>query len=496
MNCVLNGISNQEQEPVHDQGNSSPLVNEKAHDDSSDIRKKKAPKKKDKTAEQRKKDQEKQKRFRLRTMYESQIKDTEEGAVGSFSKQVQILVPNWQNNNGFGGGNFQKVTQMTRIGMVRNKAPLHENKNGNVKAYKPHKFFGAIVAFGDPKYRNYEAIPESHFKVKVSCYAKQPSHSEAKPMIADRLTGICETVHVEGRKSEGWVYVQWPNNETQWLPSQQVVGDLVTDNKRERRGPSPAKGNDVIANSGRPMTKPDKDKLHTYYSPFASYVKAHAEEHKKNEKGALGKEEEDMTPEEEVHEWLGSNIPNIAELVSKGDQHWHVSEIVRLYSKIKSVGPRPSPNFETIQTSFLYDVLRGNIRGCIADVDLAFQVGDVERKTQDRSGPSPYIHLICHAATKEKVVRRQKKRKRTMPLCKVNDCKSCVHTQFLKDGVCYHHGEEEKKLCKHCKRTSSRHGGLCRSCYEDRVNKKEKGLCVICQTREPKKTGGKCNICI
>jgi hypothetical protein len=106
MNCVLNGISNQEQEPVHDQGNSSPLVNEKAHDDSSDIRKKKAPKKKDKTAEQRKKDQEKQKRFRLRTMYESQIKDIEEGAVGSFSKQVQIMVPNWQNNNGFGGGNF------------------------------------------------------------------------------------------------------------------------------------------------------------------------------------------------------------------------------------------------------------------------------------------------------------------------------------------------------------------------------------------------------
>ena len=51
MNYVLNGISNQEHEPVHDQGNSSPLVNEKAYDDSSDIRKKNAPKKKDKSAE-------------------------------------------------------------------------------------------------------------------------------------------------------------------------------------------------------------------------------------------------------------------------------------------------------------------------------------------------------------------------------------------------------------------------------------------------------------
>ena len=123
---------------------------------------------------------------------------------------------------------------MTRIGMVRNKAILHENKGGNVKAYKPHNFSGAIVAFGDPTDRNYQAIPESHFKVKVPCYAKHASNVEAKPINAHRLNGICETVHVEGRKSEGWVYVQWSNNETQWLPSQQVVGDLVTDNKRER----------------------------------------------------------------------------------------------------------------------------------------------------------------------------------------------------------------------------------------------------------------------
>ena len=129
------------------------MVNEKAHDDSSDIRKKKAPTKKDTTVEQRKKGEEKQKRFRLRKMYESQIKDIEEGAVGSFSKQVQIMVPKWE-DNGVGGENFQKVTQRTCIGMVRNKAPLHENKNGNIKIYKPPIFSMAIVAFGDPKDRN------------------------------------------------------------------------------------------------------------------------------------------------------------------------------------------------------------------------------------------------------------------------------------------------------------------------------------------------------
>ena len=91
MNYGLNGISNQGQEPVHDQGNSSPLVHEKAHIDSSDIKKKKAPKKKDMTVEQRKKGQEKQKRFRVRKMYENQIKEIK-GEVGSFSKEVLIVV--------------------------------------------------------------------------------------------------------------------------------------------------------------------------------------------------------------------------------------------------------------------------------------------------------------------------------------------------------------------------------------------------------------------
>ena len=57
MNYELNGISNQGQEPIHDQGKNSPLVHEKVHNYSSDIKKKKAPKKKDKTAEQSKKGQ-------------------------------------------------------------------------------------------------------------------------------------------------------------------------------------------------------------------------------------------------------------------------------------------------------------------------------------------------------------------------------------------------------------------------------------------------------
>ena len=533
MNCVLNGISNQEQEPVHDQGNSSPLVNEKAHDDSSDIRKKKAPKKKDKTAEQRKKDQEKQKRFRLRTMYESQIKDIE-GEVGSFSKEVLIMVLKWE--NGVRSGNFQKMTQMTHIDMVRNKAPLHANKNGNIKAYKPHTFRGAIVAFGDPKDRNYQAIPESHFQVKVPCYAKHASHGKAKPITAHRLTGICDTVHVEGRESVGWVYVQWENNETDWLPSHQVVGVFVTDNGRERRGPSSAKGNDdiandVIANSDRPQNKGDKQKVDTYYSPFASYIKAHAEEQKKKEKGAksgntngvaLGKGKEDMndasgvvlsvvhpsfsvptkhiatmgkTQEEELHEWLRSEIPNITELVHRGNEYWAVSEVGRYFSQSKP--PRPPPDSETIHTSFLYDVLRGNIRGCIAHMDSAFQFSDEEHQAHEWGAPSAYIHLICDPARQAQAVRRQKKRKRTIRFCKVDKCKSCVHGIFWKEGVCYSHGNAEKKLCKKCKRsTSSRYGGLCRTCFQGGVNKKGKGLCVMCGTREPKRTGGRYNICI
>ena len=209
-------------------------------------------------------------------MYESQIKDIEGGTVGSFSKNVLIMVPKWE-NTWAGGGNFQKMTHVTRIGIVRNKAPLHENKNGNVKAYIPHTFLGAIVALGDPKDRNYQAIPESYFQVKVLCYAKHVSHGEAKPMTAHRLTGIYNTVHVEDRESVGWVYVQWENNETDWLPSHRVVGDFVTDN---RRWPSSANGNDdiandVIATSDRPQNKGDEQKLDTYHSPLTSYLKAH-----------------------------------------------------------------------------------------------------------------------------------------------------------------------------------------------------------------------------
>ena len=83
---------------------------------------------------------------------------------------------------------------------------------------------------------------------------------------------------------------------------------ILSQTMRERRGPSSAKGNDdiandVIANSDRPQNKGDNLKVDTYYSLFASYIKAHAEEQKKNEKGAksgntngvaLGKGKEDM----------------------------------------------------------------------------------------------------------------------------------------------------------------------------------------------------------
>ena len=96
--------------------------------------------------------------------------------------------------------------------------------------------------------------------MKVPCYAKHASRGEAKPTTAHRLTDICKNVHIEGRESVGWVYVQWQNNKTDWLPSQQVVGYLVTDNERERRWPSSAKGNadianDVIVNSGGPQNR-------------------------------------------------------------------------------------------------------------------------------------------------------------------------------------------------------------------------------------------------
>ena len=130
-------------------------------------------------------------------------------------------------------------------------------------------------------------------------------------------------------------------------------------------------------------------------------------------------------------------------------------------------------------------------------MDLDFQLSDQEHQAQDWSGPSAYIHLICDPARQAQVVRRQKKRKRTIRFCKVGKCKSCVHSIFWKEDVCYSGGNAENKLCRKFKRsTSSRYGGLYMTCFQGGVNKKGKGLCVMCGTHKPKKTEGRCNICI
>ncbi len=65
-------------------------------------------------------------------------------------------------------GKWQDAIQLTEMGEVFRV----RKKNGeNTKYCK--KFRGAIVRFGKPKDRNYNAVPESNFRIKVPCYANQ-----------------------------------------------------------------------------------------------------------------------------------------------------------------------------------------------------------------------------------------------------------------------------------------------------------------------------------
>ena len=161
--------------------------------------------------------------------------------------------------------------------------------------------------------------------------------------------------------------------------------------------------------------------------------------------------------------------------------------------------PAPPPMFDTIQTSLVYDMIRGNIRGHVEQLDSALTIDDEVHKEGNWGAPSVYINEIIGIA-RGQVHRQRERHDGWDKMCKVDGCKSHVHSLYWAQGTCYSHGPTEDKICVKCKkRTFLRAGRLCRICFKgDSDDNEEKVLllCRACGSRRPRKAGGRCILCV
>ena len=425
-------------------------------------------------------------------------------------------------------GSFQKLTQVTRMANVRNMSPFLQNKNLKPANLKPAPFRGAIVALGKLEDRNYKAIPESYFKVNEPCSAQQAVTGKAKYSDAQRLTGVCHPVKgVTG----GWVLVKWDSSgETQWLPHYKVMNRILEE-KRSRASTAKVDDND------RPQTQKDIQRVDIYYSPFVSFKEIEQEEKDKKAKGMVwgkgnnnvaveptgsvandNKPTKSVAPEKVLDEGEGGNkleielhgkikeqIPTPEQLEQMGRDYWNTIEIMKIMGRENaniSSQPRPPPEYKTINLSFTYDILRGDIPGRLPQMDSALKITLKEHLMGAIGGPSVYIGVLCDSLLGLNMRKREKKHAnpicKVVPICKAVGCKSQVHSVFWEQGLCYSHGPKERKECINCKgRTASRLGKLCRICFNNSSGEeKGKVLCRVCGARTPRKIGGRCEHCV
>ena len=163
----------------------------------------------------RSRNRENNKKYRKKKLYEDQIKK-HEGELGVYQKPVEA----WLGNKAT--GSFQKVTQMTKMAEVRNKVELTPFSDGYGRGMMdPNWFRGAIVAYGDPAEKNYDAIPEGHFRCNIPVLAPHGEQWTAKQIHGQRWTGVCHTIREGG--SNGWIYVKWETGKDfTWVASHRV----------------------------------------------------------------------------------------------------------------------------------------------------------------------------------------------------------------------------------------------------------------------------------
>jgi hypothetical protein len=109
-------------------------------------------------------------------------------------------------------GCWKEVTQMTPMGNV-SKVVVGRGK-------RPILFHGAIVAFGNPADREYDAVPESYFRREDPCHAKHSFHHTAVGQPATKQTG---TLYFVGEESTGYIKIQWHSNKEEvWIFANRV----------------------------------------------------------------------------------------------------------------------------------------------------------------------------------------------------------------------------------------------------------------------------------
>ena len=162
------------------------------------------------------------------------------------------------------------------------------------------------------------------------------------------------------------------------------------------------------------------------------------------------------------------------------------------------VAPRDGEDTDLfLGLSLTYDIIRCRIFGTLGDqVNAAMGVtGAVSNK---------YIHAIIDKSKEADRRRREKEQKEQKAMlkpraqCKFGGCTGLVHKMFVRDGLCYVHGDKEKKMCIACKEsTSCRAGKLCRKCFE-KANDGGKNIkyCTVCKARQVSNKCKRCPECV
>jgi len=258
-------------------------------------------------------------------------------------------------------GVWRDAIQVTEMGEVYRVG----TKNGENTKYRK-KFRGAIVRFGETKDRNYDAVPESNFRVKVPCYAKQCGKETAENLIpATRLSGMVVSKGNEGKevaKSTGYVLIQWNNGEKQWVASNRVR-DLVVDSGRRQSKPTarfvPGKceiEEKTDDHAWPPMSSKEWADIQEYYDYFAGSRQLLVE------KGKVEDGPNSIREELDFH-----SMPHtIEEMIKKAKEKWHSIQVVKQMKKVIEVDrpmirPAPAPVHPTIQLSLVFDAIRGDI---------------------------------------------------------------------------------------------------------------------------------------
>jgi hypothetical protein len=408
-----------------------------------------------------------------RKHFERQIKQL----TGDISFHEKGEVSIWE--GGREDGRWIQVTQLT---------PMCQVRGVGIRGHHARSFRGAIVAIGKRKDREYRAVREEFFKIEKPCHAPFETHDTALEYPATMWTGTCP---IGG--ACGYVFVdfgRW-NGELhrRWVPAERV---RRLDNSNRNRKPV------VRLGFEEEQTKIEKD-----HSMFGE-----------GNPGNINAAEDDVIAhykffkEEDMQERPAYYQELIQRANVKWGQYMRISELRHNAAQIdkpeKERVPfvtRSTPASKYTEMSLVFDIFRGELRGSLSKDRVDDVLG------VNHADGNPYLSAVASILKCKEQKERSKmltiqKNTRKVP-CKVDGCKSFVHYQFAKYGVCYKHADDEyKKKCIDChKNLQMRKGGLCRRCYGRREIKTEvkatsEGMCSICKVRSARASGGRCTSCL